>query len=115
LVEDRESTSKHQERFRREVDGEAEIPGRDPFEIVLAGQRLSEQGILVHANVVKGFEGVVRIHEYCHMEDVQIHDSRPEVDQVRMNVELGASRELDLAYEHPNSSQKDRDPVTVCR
>ncbi len=102
-----------QGKFRREVDSAAEIPGQDPFDIVLSGKKLPDKGILVSAKVAKGFEAVVQVYEYDNLRGVTIEDSRPKYDQVRMYVAFdskGQSRELALAYENPNYFFKTRPP-----
>jgi len=102
-----------QGKFRREVDSAAEIPGQDPFDIVLAGKKLPDRGILVSAKAAKGFEAVVQVYEYDNIRSVKVEDSRPKYDQVRMYVDFdskGESRELALAYENPSYFFKDRPP-----
>lgn len=102
-----------QGKFRREVDSSAEIPGQDPFDIVLSGKKLPDKGILVSAKTAKGFEAVVEVYEYDNIRGVKIEDSRPKYDEVRMYVDFeskGQSRQLALAYENPSYFFKDRPP-----
>lgn len=102
-----------QGKFRREVDSKAEIPGQDPFDIILSGEELPQKGILVSAKAAKGFEAVVDIYAYDNIRGVDLNDSRPKYDQVRMYVNFeseGEFRELSLAYENPNYFYKDKPP-----
>lgn len=99
---------------RREVDGKAEIPGKDPFDIVLSGAKLPDRGILVSAQVEKGYGGVVVIYEYGRLTGQDIQDHRPKYDEVILNVGIdpqAGSRVLQLAYENPMYSRKDVEPM----
>ncbi len=99
-----------QNKFAKRTDGGAKIPGKDVIETVLNGEKLPAQGILVHAEVRKGYEGVIGVYCYDEIKDVSINDSRPRFDEVRMHIRLGSSRELTLAYENPNYSYKEKEP-----
>src|SRR5260221_766683 len=91
-----------QKQFARKTDASAKVPGKDAIETVLNGEKLPEQGILVHAEVKKGYEGVVSIYCYDKIEKTDISDSRPKYDEVRMHVSFGSGKELVMAYENPN-------------
>ena len=99
-----------QKQFARKTDASAKVPGKDAIETVLNGEKLPEQGILVHAEVKKGYEGVVSIYCYDKIEKTDISDSRPKYDEVRMHVSFGSGKELVMAYENPNYFYKNREP-----
>jgi hypothetical protein len=102
-----------QGKYSKEVDGAAEIPGQDPFEIVLSGEQLPPKGIFVSTKVAKGYEGVVKVLEYDKLGKVDVSDSRPKYDQVRMYASIeseGEARELDMAYENPDYFFKSKQP-----
>lgn len=99
-----------QAQFARKTDGGAQIPGIDAIETVVNGEKLPEQGIIVHAEVIKGYEGVVSVYQYDKIDAVDIDDSRPKFDQVRMGVHFHGVKELNLSYENPNYAYKHVEP-----
>lgn len=95
---------------RPQIDGAVPILGQDPFEIALRSEQLPQRGLLVHAEVAKGYEGVISVYDYKGLK-VSLNDQRPEgYDQIRMHADFGPTKELQLAYENPNYFYKHTEP-----
>jgi hypothetical protein len=94
----------------RQIEDAAQIPGKDPFEIALTGKQLPQRGILVHAEVAKGYEGIISVYEYDGLE-VKLDDQRPKgYDQIRMHADFASTTEHQLAYQNPNDFYRNTQP-----
>lgn len=97
-------------RSERQIEDAVQIPGKDPFEIALTGEQLPQKGILVHAEVAKGYEGVISVYEYDGLE-VKLDDQKLKgYDQIRMHANFASTTEHQLAYQNPNDFYRNTQP-----
>lgn len=100
---------------KTDIDGASDIPGLDPIDLLLQGEKLPQSGILVNAKIAKGYKGVINIYEYDGGENpvrTKINDYRPESDNIEMHFTVlhGSVSETHVTYENPNYFYKTTEP-----